>query len=214
MMGNQPRPADTTLGELRAAGWRSQSVKEELRANLLARIAAGEPFLPGILGYDETVLPQLENAILAGQDVCLLGERGQAKSRLARLLVGLLEADGLIDVENPIDHYMPELSATYWSGIRIIDILDMASGLDLVESEQSRTSPMSTVGAFFRIELGDTSRLGERTSDQILFAAGRKGPPGELFEYSSLNTKMLGLLAERAGQASFAPPATAAVGTA
>lgn len=116
---------------------------------------------------------------------------------VAGLLVGLLEADGLIDVENPIDHYMPELSATYWSGIRIIDILDMASGLDLVESEQSRTSPMSTVGAFFRIELGDTSRLGERTSDQILFAAGRKGPPGELFEYSSLNTKMLGLLAER-----------------
>ena len=90
-MGNQPRPADTTLGELRAAGWRSRSVKEELRANLLARIAAGDPFLPGILGYDETVLPQLENAILAGQDVILLGERGQAKSRIARALIGLLD---------------------------------------------------------------------------------------------------------------------------
>jgi len=85
------RPADTTLGELRAAGWRSRSVKEELRANLLARIAAGEPFLPGILGYDDTVLPQLENAILAGQDVILLGERGQAKSRIARSLIGLLD---------------------------------------------------------------------------------------------------------------------------
>ena len=91
MMGNPPRPADTTLGELRAAGWRSRSVKEELRANLLSRIAAGEPFLPGILGYDETVLPQLENAILAGQDVILLGERGQAKSRIARSLIGLLD---------------------------------------------------------------------------------------------------------------------------
>jgi magnesium chelatase subunit I len=86
-----PRPADTTLGELRAAGWRSRSVKEELRANLLERIGAGEPFLPGILGYDETVLPQLENALLAGQDVILLGERGQAKSRIARSLVGLLD---------------------------------------------------------------------------------------------------------------------------
>jgi magnesium chelatase subunit I len=86
-----PRPADTTLAELRAAGWRSRTVKEELRANLLGRIGAGEPFLPGILGYDETVLPQLENAVLAGQDVILLGERGQAKSRIARSLVTLLD---------------------------------------------------------------------------------------------------------------------------
>ena len=85
------RPADTTLGELRAAGYRSRSVKEELRANLLERVRADQPFLPGILGYDETVLPQLENAILAGQDVILLGERGQAKSRIARGLIGLLD---------------------------------------------------------------------------------------------------------------------------
>ena len=85
------RPAATTLGELRASGYRSRSVKEELRANLLARIRDGRPFLPGILGYEETVLPQLENAILAGQDVILLGERGQAKSRIARSLIGLLD---------------------------------------------------------------------------------------------------------------------------
>ncbi|HYI65997.1 MAG TPA: sigma 54-interacting transcriptional regulator [Candidatus Limnocylindrales bacterium] len=86
-----PRPTDTTLGELRAAGYRTRSVKEELRANLLDRIRSNEPFLPGILGYEETVLPQLENAILAGQDIILLGERGQAKSRIARSLVGLLD---------------------------------------------------------------------------------------------------------------------------
>ena len=85
------RPTDITLGELRAAGYRSRSVKQEMRANLLGRIRAGEPFLPGILGYDESVLPQLENAILAGQDVILLGERGQAKSRIARALAGLLD---------------------------------------------------------------------------------------------------------------------------
>ena len=90
-MGNADRPADTTLGELRAAGYRSRTVKEELRANLLARIRANQPFMPGILGYDETVLPQLENALLAGQDVILLGERGQAKSRIARSLTGLLD---------------------------------------------------------------------------------------------------------------------------
>ncbi|MGH2401212.1 MAG: sigma 54-interacting transcriptional regulator [Candidatus Limnocylindria bacterium] len=91
MQRNADRPAATTLGELRAAGYRSRTVKEELRANLLSRIREGQPFLPGILGYEETVLPQLENAILAGQDVILLGERGQAKSRIARALVGLLD---------------------------------------------------------------------------------------------------------------------------
>jgi len=86
-----PRPLDTTLGELRAAGYRTRTVKEELRGNLLERIRSHEPFLPGILGYEETVLPQLENAILAGQDVILLGERGQAKSRIARALIDLLD---------------------------------------------------------------------------------------------------------------------------
>jgi magnesium chelatase subunit I len=84
-------PAPTTIGELRASGWRSRSVKEELRANLLARLGEGEAVFPGVVGYDETVLPAVENAILAGQDLVFLGERGQAKTRMARLLVGLLD---------------------------------------------------------------------------------------------------------------------------
>jgi CubicO group peptidase (beta-lactamase class C family) len=116
---------------------------------------------------------------------------------VAGLLVGLLEADGKVDVDKPIDHYLPELTSTHWHGIRIIDILDMASGLDLVENEQSRTDPSSPVNHFFRIELGDTSGLGKLTSDQILFSVGDKSPAGEAFEYSSMNTKMLGLLVER-----------------
>jgi magnesium chelatase subunit I len=86
------RPTIPTLGELRASGYRPRSVKQELRANLVDRLRAGEPLLPGILGYDETVLPQIENAVLAGQDIILLGERGQAKSRIARSLIGLLDA--------------------------------------------------------------------------------------------------------------------------
>ncbi len=85
------RPAIGTLGELRANGYRSRSVKEEMRANLVARLRRGDPLLPGIVGYDQTVVPQIENAILAGQDIILLGERGQAKSRIARSLVGLLD---------------------------------------------------------------------------------------------------------------------------
>jgi len=83
------RPA--TLGELRASGWRPRTVKEELRANLVARLTAGTPIFPGIVGYDDSVIPAIENAILAGQDIVFLGERGQAKTRLARLLVDLLD---------------------------------------------------------------------------------------------------------------------------
>ncbi|MEX1072711.1 MAG: sigma 54-interacting transcriptional regulator [Chloroflexota bacterium] len=84
-------PSIDTLGELRAAGYRPRSVKEEMRANLVDRLRRGESLLPGIIGYDNSVLPQIENAILAGQDIILLGERGQAKSRIARSLVGLLD---------------------------------------------------------------------------------------------------------------------------
>jgi magnesium chelatase subunit I len=81
----------STLGELRASGWRSRTVKEELRSNLLARLGEGEAIFPGVVGFDDTVLPAVENAILAGQDLVFLGERGQAKTRMARLLIGLLD---------------------------------------------------------------------------------------------------------------------------
>ena len=80
-----------TLGELRESGWVSRPVKDELRANAIARIAAGEPLVEGVLGYEDTVLPQLENAILAGHDLIFLGERGQAKTRMIRSLTGLLD---------------------------------------------------------------------------------------------------------------------------
>jgi magnesium chelatase subunit I len=80
-----------TLGALRASGWKSVPVAEEMRRNTMKRIASGESLVPGVLGFDDTVIPQLENAILAGHDVILLGERGQAKTRVIRSLVGLLD---------------------------------------------------------------------------------------------------------------------------
>ena len=86
-----PSGLPATIGELRASGWRSRSVKEEMRSNLVARLAAGRPVFEGIVGYDETVIPSIENAVLAGQDIVFLGERGQGKTRLARLLVHLLD---------------------------------------------------------------------------------------------------------------------------
>jgi len=81
----------TTLGELRDSGYQTVSVREEIRRNLIAKIRAEEPVFPGIIGFDQTVIPQLENAILAGQDIILLGERGQAKTRLIREMVNLLD---------------------------------------------------------------------------------------------------------------------------
>ncbi len=83
------RPA--TLGQLRASGWRSVPVKQEIQRNALAKVRAGEPLVDGVMGYEDTVLPQLENALLAGHDVVFLGERGQAKTRMIRSLTGLLD---------------------------------------------------------------------------------------------------------------------------
>jgi magnesium chelatase subunit I len=84
-------PAPRTLGTLRASGWRSRPLREELRANLLARIRDGRPLFDGILGYDDSVVPAVENALLCGHDLIFLGERGQAKTRMIRQLVGLLD---------------------------------------------------------------------------------------------------------------------------
>ncbi|MEU0156246.1 magnesium chelatase [Micromonospora fulviviridis] len=86
-------PADLpgTLGELRASGHDYRTVKQELRDNLLARMRAGEERFPGIVGYQDTVLPEVERALLAGHDMVLLGERGQGKTRLIRSLGALLD---------------------------------------------------------------------------------------------------------------------------
>ncbi|HZT09106.1 MAG TPA: magnesium chelatase [Chloroflexota bacterium] len=84
---NQPR----TFGELRRSGYQPLSVKEEMRKNLADRIRKGEELFPGIVGYEDSVIPQIENAIMSGQDIIFLGERGQAKTRIARSLLNLLD---------------------------------------------------------------------------------------------------------------------------
>ena len=86
-----PAGLAATLGELLASGWEPVPVHEEIRRNAVARIASGQPLVDGVLGFDDTVLPQLENALLAGHDIILLGERGQAKTRIVRSLVSLLD---------------------------------------------------------------------------------------------------------------------------
>jgi magnesium chelatase subunit I len=86
-----PHPAIATVGELRASGHRYEAVKDEIRRNLLARMRAGEQRFSGIIGFDQTVIPQLERALVAGHDTMLLGERGQGKTRLIRTLPELLD---------------------------------------------------------------------------------------------------------------------------
>jgi len=105
-------PAATTLGALRAGGHVHRSVKAELRENLLALMRSGEPRFRGVLGFDDTVLPDLERALLAGHDLVLLGERGQGKTRLIRSLVSLLDEwtpviDGAELHEHPYDPITP-----------------------------------------------------------------------------------------------------------
>ena len=98
-----------TLGELKSSGYQPLPVKAELRRNLIAKLRAGEPLFPGIKGYGDSVIPQLVNALLGSQDVILLGERGQAKSRLIRSLPSLLDewTPVLAGTEIPEDPHRP-----------------------------------------------------------------------------------------------------------
>ncbi len=110
-----------SLAQLKYSGWVSRPVKDEIRQNAVARIGEGKPLVDGLVGYDETVLPQLENALLAGHDVIFLGERGQAKTRMIRGLVGLLDewaptiAGSEIndDPYQPVSRYAREMVAHY-----------------------------------------------------------------------------------------------------
>jgi magnesium chelatase subunit I len=108
-----------TLGELRSSGYKVQTVKQEMRRNLIDKMRKGEEVFPGIFGFQETVIPQLQNAILSGQDIIFLGERGQAKSRIIRSLVNLLDDELPViqgsevndDPYNPLSKYAQDLVA-------------------------------------------------------------------------------------------------------
>ena len=97
----------STLGELKASGYQTLGVREEMRRNLMNKLAGDDEIFPGVVGYEDTVIPQIENAVLSGQDIILLGERGQAKSRMIRSLISLLDEtipviEGCEVPENPL----------------------------------------------------------------------------------------------------------------
>ena len=102
-------PSPATLGQLRESSYRYRSVKQELRENLITRLRTGEPIFPGIRGYDDTVVPQIVHAVLARHDMLLLGLRGQAKTRMLRLLPQLLDewVPIIADLDIPDDPIKP-----------------------------------------------------------------------------------------------------------
>jgi magnesium chelatase subunit I len=114
-------PTPKTLAELRARGIRPQSVKAEMRKNLLARLAANEPLFPGIVGYDHSVIPQIVNGILSQHDMLFLGLRGQGKTRMLRMLVNFLDpyipviagSEVNDDPFAPISHYGRQMLSRY-----------------------------------------------------------------------------------------------------
>ena len=143
-------PADllTTLGALRAAGHVHRSVKEEVRDNLLIRLRSGVDPFPGIVGFDDTVVPELERALLAGHDIVLLGERGQGKTRLIRTLVELLdEWTPVIEGSEVNEH--PFAPVTVWGRRQVAELGDDVPVAWLHRSErygEKLATPDTSVG--------------------------------------------------------------------
>src|SRR6478672_3985730 len=125
------RPA--TLGQLRESGWESIPVKEEVRRNAVRKIAAGEPVFERVLGYENTVFPQLENALLAGHDIIFLGERGQAKIRLP--LDVLLVASANPDDYTNRGRIISPLKDRFGSQIRTHYPLEVATEVAIMRQE-------------------------------------------------------------------------------
>ena len=164
-----------TLGELKASGYQSRSVKDELRANLLARLAANDPLFPGIIGYEDSVVPQIINAILARQNFILLGLRGQAKSRIIRELVGLLDERMPIlrgsevndDPFHPISKH----------GRMLLEECGDSAGIDWVEREARFVEKLATPDVTIADIIGDVdpiraARGGHILSDELTIHYG------------------------------------------
>jgi CubicO group peptidase (beta-lactamase class C family) len=115
----------------------------------------------------------------------------------ASLVVRQLADEGKIDVQKPIETYLPSFRDTEWRGTRVIDLLDMASGMDIVENQANRENPRSIIARYNHSIVGEPNADGKVESQlEVVRAARRKGPPGKAFDYSSLNTTVLTLLAE------------------
>src|SRR5688572_25506879 len=168
-------PTMRTLGELKASGYAVRSVKDEMRSNLIAKIRTGEKLFPGIIGYEETVIPQLVNAILSKHNVILLGLRGQAKSRILRQLTELLDETIPIIAGSEIndDPFKP-LSAY---GRQLIDLHGDETKIDWVTRENRFVEKLATPDVTIADIIGDVDPIkaakgGHLLSDELTIHFG------------------------------------------
>jgi len=168
-------PLPRTLGDLRAAGYRSRSIKEELRANLIRKLASGERLFPGIVGYEDTVVPQIVNSLLSRQNFILLGLRGQAKSRIVRQLSELLDERIPIlqgsevndDPLHPISKY----------GRQLVEELGEMTPIDWVDRDARFVEKLATPDVTIADIIGDVdpikaARGGHLLSDELTIHYG------------------------------------------
>ncbi|MDM7921982.1 MAG: hypothetical protein QUS14_06750, partial [Pyrinomonadaceae bacterium] len=166
---------ERTLGELKASGYASRSVKDEMRSNLIAKLRSGERLFPGILGYEETVVPQIVNAILARHNFILLGLRGQAKSRIIRQLTELLDDEIPIIAGSEIndDPFHP-LSAY---GRQQVDLHGDETKIDWVHRENRFVEKLATPDVTIADIIGDVDPIkaakgGHLLSDELTIHFG------------------------------------------
>ena len=165
----------TTLGELRSRGYVSRSVKDEMRANLITKLRKGERLFPGILGYDESVVPQIVNAVLAKHNFILLGLRGQAKSRIIRQLTGLLDDEIPIIAGSEInDDPFDPLSAY---GRRTVELHGDETKIDWVHRDSRFVEKLATPDVTIADIIGDVDPIkaakgGHLLSDELTIHFG------------------------------------------
>lgn len=164
-----------TLGELKASGYLSRSVKDEMRANLIKKLRAGEKLFPGVLGYEETVVPQIVNAILAKHNLILLGLRGQAKSRIIRQLTDLLDEEIPIIAGSEINDDPFEPLSAY--GKNQIGLHGDEMKIDWVKSENRFVEKLATPDVTIADIIGDIDPIkaakgGHLLSDELTIFYG------------------------------------------
>lgn len=164
-----------TLGELRASGYQSHSVKDEMRSNLIKKLRSGEKLFPGIVGYDETVIPQLINAVLSKHNIILLGTRGQAKSRIIRQLTELLDEEMPIIAGSEInDNPFQPLSAY---GRQQIEFHGDETKIDWVKRDNRFVEKLATPDVTIADIIGDVDPIkaakgGHLLSDELTIHYG------------------------------------------
>jgi magnesium chelatase subunit I len=169
-----PPDLPRALADLRASGWQSDSVAEEIRRNTESAIAAGRSLVPSVFGFEDTVIPAMENAILAGHDMILLGERGQAKSRVIRSMVGLLDEWAPIVAGSEIndDPYRPV--SRY--AIDRVDELGEATPIDWVHRSQRYGEKLATPDTSIADLIGEVDPIkiaeGRYLSDELALHYG------------------------------------------